>query len=225
MRRTPCIPAAPRRCGCRGRGMSLTDGSSSHSRVSPTVTSRRANTIALPWTTLSAAATTPRDGRAPVVHASAWAPNTETPRARSTSSIDAVQRGFTSIGCITTTVVDEVDAADTSQAERCGGGPRDRFRLPRTPLRRRQKDAAAIAKAAGAEGGVADKSVATDRARRRRPARPRTRPTQGDLARISARSSRAGHCDRANAEPAAPPPERSGFTSQAPGCAVVNGPT
>ena len=99
--------------------MSRTVGSSSHSRVSPTVTSRRANTMALPCTDACAArnaAERPAGRR--VVHASAWAPNTDTPRARSTSSIDAVQRGFTSIGCITPTVVDEVHAADAHQAER-----------------------------------------------------------------------------------------------------------
>ena len=63
-----------------GRGMSRTLESASHTRVSPTVTSCRAKTTALPAAPgLRRALTRSNAGSAPASHAAACAPNTERP--------------------------------------------------------------------------------------------------------------------------------------------------
>ncbi len=96
-----------------------------------------------------------KSGNSPWAHAAACAPKTETPYASSTSSIDADQRGFTSIAYAAAAAADEVDAVHAGEVE-LSRQRRQRAPPPRRPCRRPQEDAAAVLITRCAERGIAD---------------------------------------------------------------------
>ena len=161
-RRTRCRSDRRGECAYRDRGTSATSSSPEPSRcvAGDEVRAREDDRLAdgAPEARLSG----DRRAACRAVHASACRPNIENPCARSTSSTDAHQRGFTSSGHATRVSRDEVEAVDADEAviPRSRHAParaavgRHRIAVARTD-RRDSTDAAAVAEAGRAERGVA----------------------------------------------------------------------